>query len=391
MCNYCQTKKCYKSVTYVKKKTGRGNTVYKRDNNSKVWTYRKKVNGKTYYFNVGFDLKTAKKTADEIQAFLVFNKIEEAVARFNPNKINFGNVPTVDELIKVFEGNKDVLDKKPRTVRSYVNAIKRLVKTGTGKENPSCAINWNDCYVQYIRAMLDGIDEEEEILARKRTINSVLTNARALVSEDAMSIYSDLDMSWVPSIKALKKFKKVQVYYTLPSEKLILDTHNYLENLKCNVKFVMLALALHGGMRRSEIAHCRRSWFDLSGDEHNVIHIKPDKKFDPKGQSGRTVLKADWAQKIYARADGIDYLINANLDTFKTIDTIFEPLIADLRALGWDRNSPLHECRKLYGAFLATTDSLYKAQKCLRHSNPQTTSDSYSDLIMSDEIIQCWA
>ena len=239
--------------------------------------------------------------------------------------------------------------------------------------------------------MLDGVEEEEDILARKRTINSVLTNARSLVSEEAMPIYKDLDMSWVPNMQALKKFKKVQIFYTLPSEKLILDTHDYLANLKCNVKFTMLALALHGGMRRSEIAHCRREWFDLSGDEQNIIKIKPDKKFDPKGKSGSTHLTAKWAQRVYARADGIDYLINCNLDTFKTIDTAFEPLIADLRALGWTRNSPLHECRKLYGAFLATTDSLYKAQKCLRHSNPQTTSDSYADIILSDKIIKRWA
>ena len=73
------------------------------------------------------------------------------------------------------------------------------------------------------------------------------------------------------------------------------------------------------------------------------------------------------------------------------MDTAFEPLIADLRALGWDRNSPLHECRKLYGAFLATTDSLYKAQKCLRHSSPQITSDTYADIIVSDKILKCWA
>jgi len=376
---------------YIRKTTPRNNRIFKTSEDQKYWNFRKKKNGKQYYFNLGPLLSTAKTLADQIDAFCVFNKIEDAVAKFNPNKIHYGNVPTVEELIKVFEANKDILEKKPRTVSSYASAIRRLVKVGLGKKNPSCAINWNACYVSYTRKMLDGVEEEEDILARKRTINSVLTNARSLVSEEAMPIYKDLDMSWVPNMQALKKFKKVQIFYTLPSEKLILDTHDYLANLKCNVKFTMLALALHGGMRRSEIAHCRREWFDLSGDEQNIIKIKPDKKFDPKGKSGSTHLTAKWAQRVYARADGIDYLINCNLDTFKTIDTAFEPLIADLRALGWTRNSPLHECRKLYGAFLATTDSLYKAQKCLRHSNPQTTSDSYADIILSDKIIKRWA
>ena len=375
---------------YIRKTTQRKNTVYKRCPDHKYWTFRKRKDGKAYYFNLGPVLSEAKTLADRIDAFCVFNPMDKAIAHFNPNKINYGNVPTVEELISVFEKNSDLLEKKARTVSSYANALRRLVKHGTGKKNPSLAINWNECFNKYRRYMLDEVEEEEEISARKRTINSVLTNARSLVSEDAIGIYKDWDMTWVPKIRALKKFKKVQVYYTLPPEELVLSTFDYLAKVKCNYKFVMLSLALHGGMRRSEIAHCRRSWFDLSGKEHNTITIVPDKKFDPKGHHGATILDPKWAKLIYARAEGLDYLLNCNLDTYKTIDSAFEPLIEDLRALGWERNSPLHECRKLYGAFLATTDSLFKAQKCLRHSNPQTTSDSYADIIMSEKILACW-
>lgn len=376
---------------YIKKVTPRKNTIYKTSEDQKYWNLRKRKDGKAYYFNLGPVLSTAKTLADQIDAFCVFNTIEEAMVKYNPNKISYGNVPTVEELISVFEKNADILEKKPRTITSYANALRRLVKHGTGKKNPSLAMNWNECFNKYRRHMLDGIEEEEEISARKRTINSVLTNARSLVSEDAIEIYKDYDMSWVDKFQALKKFKNVKTYYSLPPEELVLSTFEYLENLKDDFKFTMLSLALHAGMRRSEIAHCRRAWFDLSGDKVNTISIKPDKKFDPKGHAGATFLDPDWAQRIYARAPGIDYLINANLDSYKTIDSAFEPLIADLRALGWTRNSPLHECRKLYGAFLATTDSLFKAQKCLRHSNPQTTSDSYADIVVSDKILNCWS
>jgi len=58
--------------------------------------------------------------------------------------------------------------------------------------------------------------------------------------------------------------------------------------------------------------------------------------------------------------------------------------------LGWDRNSPLHECRKLYGSYLANKEGLYAAQKALRHSSPQVTSDAYADIMLDDKIIQFW-
>ena len=239
--------------------------------------------------------------------------------------------------------------------------------------------------------MMDGREDEDYILSAKRTVNSVLRNMRGLVSEEAMDIYDGWNMEWVAPLKKLKGYKKVAVHYTLPSEELINKTFDYLENLKCDFKFTMLALAIHAGMRRTEIAHCRRSWIKLSDKEFSSINIVNELKFNPKGYAGTTVISTYWAERIYSRAEGLDYLLSIDLSSQKKIDYAFEPLIADLRALGWDRNSPLHECRKLYGAYIATTQSLFKAQKYLRHTNAQITSDMYSDVIVSDELLKKWA
>lgn len=382
---------------YIKHTTSKRNTVYKREKNHKYWMYRKKIKGKQYYFTVGPDLKKAKTLADQIDAYLVFNSIEDAIKKFNPNKAQVGNIPTVGDLINKYEKNLDILDIKPRTFSSYKGALSRLVKTGKKIKDKDKILatpmnmNWSEVYNAFRREVLDGKEDEEEILSAKRTINSVLRNLRGLVSDEAMPIYEGWNMEWVAPLKKLKGFKKVGVHYTLPPEELIHKTFDYLENLKCDFKFTMLALALHAGLRRNEIAHIRRSWFDLSGDDVNCINIVNDKNFSPKGYAGTAMVTSYWAQRIYSRAEGIDYLLSIDLSSQKKIDYAFEPLIADLRALGWDRNSPLHECRKLYGAYLATTDSLFKAQKCLRHSNAQITSDLYSDLIVNDKIIQRWA
>jgi len=380
----------------TEKTTVRGNRVYKLRPQAKSFTFRKNVEGKDRYFALGPDLREACKVADQIDAFLYFNDYETTVAKFNPNRVVRTDIPTVGDLIQVFEESKDLLDLKPRSVKSYVNAFKRLVRVGSRAKNPlkvSCSASWADIFNSFRRQMLEDKVDEDEILSTKRTCNTVLRNSKAILSDEAMNYYTHWDMTWAVGLRKLKGYKKVAVHYVLPDEDLIVRTHEYLANLKCDLKFTMLALALHAGMRRSEIAHCRRDWFDLSGDDDNSISIKNDRNFTPKtGQGGTTVLKASWAQLIYSRAEGIDYLIEG-LDRTKqsSMDDAFEPLLKDLRALGWDRQSPLHECRKLYGAFLASSDSLYKAQKCLRHTSPQITSDSYSDLIVSNKVIELWA
>lgn len=386
-----QSKSRYKIVT--DKKTARGNRVYKIRKSSKNYTLRKEILGKERYFNLGSDVRTACKMADQIDAYLIFNSYEDTLAKFYPNKHQKNNTPTIEELISKFEKSSDLLDLKPRTINDYGNGIRKLVRGGGFKTTTTCLIDWTACFNTYRRGKMKDLEEEDEIVSTKRTINSVLRNAKSIVSEEAMPFYKHWDMQWVDELKSLKGYKKVAVHYSLPEQSLIEATHEYLENLKCNFKFTMLALALHAGMRRSEIAHCRRDWFDLSGDEDNSIVIKNDRNFVPKtGHGGTTFLKAHWAEAIYARADGIDYLLEG-IDRKKqsSIDDAFEPLLKDLRSIGWKRQSPLHECRKLYGAFLASTDSLYKAQKCLRHTSPQITSDSYADIIVSDTVKQLWA
>jgi len=381
-------------MSYIKHKTPKRNTVYKRDSNHKNWMFRKIIKGKQHYFTVGPDLRKAKIIADQIDAYLVFNTIEDTIKKFNPNKADQGIVPTVEQLVAKYEKNLDVLDIKPRTFGSYKGAVNRFLKIGKGVKDPSklsLKQNWTEVYNEFRRQMMDGREDEDDILSAKRTVNSVLRNMRGLVSEEAMDIYDGWNMEWVAHLKKLKGYKKVAVHYTLPSEKLISNTFDYLENLKCDFKFTMLALAIHAGMRRTEIAHCRRSWIKLSDKEFSSINIVNELKFNPKGYAGTTMINTHWAERIYSRAEGLDYLLPIDLSSQKKIDYAFEPLISDLRALGWDRNSPLHECRKLYGAYVATTQSLFKAQKYLRHTNAQITSDMYSDIIVSDELLKKWA
>ena len=140
------------------------------------------------------------------------------------------------------------------------------------------------------------------------------------------------------------------------------------------------------GLRRKEIFHTRRNWFDLSGDRA-VIKIKADKAFKPKGWvAGSTWGLKSKAREILDAAPSDDYLF-----LFRKRSGIADEVVADLKALGWGKDSlAMHECRKLYGSYLANKEGLYAAQKALRHSSPQITSDTYADIILDDKIVQFW-
>jgi len=66
-------------------------------------------------------------------------------------------------------------------------------------------------------------------------------------------------------------------------------------------------------------------------------------------------------------------------------------LIKQLRSIGWDRKNPLHELRKLFGSYIATTEGIYMSQKFLRHADASTTNDSYADIMANDKIKKLWA
>ena len=70
----------------------------------------------------------------------------------------------------------------------------------------------------------------------------------------------------------------------------------------------------------------------------------------------------DVAVAILNKAPGDDYLIEDRADSGRPA---FEKTLKALRAIGWDRASPMR-LRKLFGSYVASTESLYISQKFLR-------------------------
>lgn len=377
--------------------TRKGNRVYKRNPNAKNWSLRVVVYNKSYYFNLGKDLQVAKTMADEIDAYLVFNTIEEALDKYSPkrkakkNLQNLQSEPTLGDIISFIEVQGPVLDIDKRTIQCYRRSLYRLTMLSDEEaaKKPLSFLT-KDQLTKYKEQQLLGITDQLDINSKKRTVNSVFRNAKSIFSEHTMEALPDRwDLSGINDLKKEPFFKRVLKTYILPSQALMSKTFDlYNEYVgKDPDKQIILGLALFFGLRRAEIAACRRSWVSLDSDKA-IVSIKHESDFKPKGgKEGYTAGRLSVAKSMLNNSEGFDKLIK---DSARKAERPLAEVILDLRKIGWTRAAPLHECRKLYGSYLASTQGLYVAQSYLRHSNPAVTSQYYASLMPTKKMTDLW-
>ncbi len=369
--------------------TKRGTRIYQRSRNG-TWTFKANYKKKTYYFPLGLDKTEALKLADQIKASLVLETIEEVQQKFLKRQFDKDRLPppTLGQILKAVEVNQLALGLKDSTVESYQVAIRSMVKKVLGKKVTDNVDDFDmskidyDFIKKYRHIQLEGVSDASLVKSKKRSFNSRLRNVKALLNHE---IFREYDMSFAQYFAEENFFKKVKKQYRLPRVSLIEDTFNLWQNLDGD-EYIILGLALNFGLRRGEILHSRRDWFHVRGEKAR-IDIYADRKFDPKGFEGYTQGSKQVAKLILNKASD-DYLLHNRADSGRPV---FDKLLVQLREIGWDRQCPLHECRKLFGSYIASTENLFISQKFLRHSDAQTTSESYADALTDEQTIKLWA
>jgi integrase len=381
-------------MKYITKK---GNKVYKRNIGAKNWSFKIVNDSRATYFNLGKDIRVAKKMADEIDAYLVFNSIEETILKYNPNKKQGKASPTPDVLISPSVGDiidflqtqKNVIGIENRTFQCYRRGLYRI--TGLS-DDEARALLLKDLTKSMIRTVksdsVANITDKVELNEKKRSFNSLLRNAKSVFSIGALACYPE---RWsLEGLSYLKKeifFNRVSKSYTLPEVSLIKSTFELMNSLTGD-QFTIMALAMHFGMRRKEIFYSKRNWLDIDEDRC-AIRIEAEGNFKPKGGlAGYTAGSPGWGSKILKNSEGFDFLVT---DRARGAEKTMTKVTDAMRDIGWTRQSPLHELRKLYGSYLATTKGLYVAQSYLRHTSPSVTSQYYAKLMPSKDMLACWA
>lgn len=180
----------------------------------------------------------------------------------------------------------------------------------------------------------------------------------------------------VETLNDFDPYDKVGVKYKFPSYDLIAKTHKLLDFYDSNTDhYIALALALHFGLRRKEILNAKRSWFTKVNSQIKIAFFTDETFRVKSGEDGYAFGSSVIGEKILSMSDGFDCLITEGGRH------VLDPALHDLRRIGWDREKPLHECRKLCRSYWASKEGLYFGQKILRHCTSLTTNDYYADLI----------
>ena len=369
-------------------KSKRGTRIY-RKSKAGTWTYQCNVDGKTRYFPLGLDKREALDLADQIRGHLILYPLKEVIEMFDRKKFATSKdpVPTLRQILDRFEENRVAAGLAESTAKDYCDSLRAVVRKVTKKKNVD---NFEmdrltfQFFNKYRKLQLEGLTDQGAIKSRQRTINSKARQLKALFTRPR--IYDGYDLSFVDEIKGLENYKGLKKQYRLPPMKLIEDTFELWQQSDGDL-YVLLGLALHFGFRRNESFHARSDWFDMSG-KFARAKITAELDFRPKGghegfvQGSKTV-----AASIINKSQGDDYLIKNRADNGRPI---YSEAIDALKEIGWDRSSPLHELRKLFGSYIASTEGLYTSQKFLRHADASTTNDSYADLIEDTDIKSLW-
>ena len=354
----------------------------------------KQVKGRRYYFPLGPVISDAKTLADQIDAYSFLHPISDVVKKYRPNGLRTGgdgsqNVTIADVAKRYTLLAPSECGVEPSTIKTYLLVLKKVIREATGRDPDKFYISdFSPSLIsEFKRKRLDGVTDHDERISIKRTINSYMSQVQGVFSKKARKLYRDFDLtSVIETLEDFSPYDKVGVKYKLPSFDLIERTHSLLNDYedKGN-QYIALALALHFGLRRNEIIHAKRNWFSKVKDKYRIGVFTEDTFRVKAGEDGYAFGSSVIAEKILSKSDGFEYLITSGKRS------VFDPILKDLRSIGWDRKKPLHECRKLYGSFWASKEGLYFAQKTLRHATPLTTNDYYADLIDQEEVMELWS
>lgn len=380
---------------------------------AEAWTLRKVRNGRQLYFTLPRERAKAEQVANEIDAFLQVrsNTVEQALAKFAPGKTGGTGdaVATVGETVDAYLKRRDVLDVKKSSAEQAVRGLLRIVWLaraqragrrgfyGTAMDErekeavrrTSLADVDHTMLTHFKSAVLAGVEDEVVKKSRKRTANGYLAGARSLFTDAARRVYRAAGLI-VPELAALAAepdFRKVDTRYRLPELRVINAMFDLGPRLRETDRNAYLAwlLALHAGLRKEEIGHCRRAWFSETAPWK--IRVAADGEFNPKGHEGETEVEP-WVHDEIVRLGGEDYVLTGHAS--ERCDDVFRRLNPLLRAAGMDREKPTHELRKLFGSYIASTRGLFVAQKFLRHQSAQLTSDDYADAVLDELLRARW-
>jgi integrase len=381
---------------------------------SPYFQVRLMLSGKRRQFSTGeTSQKAAKAKARAILADIQSRGFEAAVAMHTKKTDALGPDPTVEKITKLYSAAVKNFESSPSdsTVRVYTNNLKLIAKfCGEKKISGLTQVTIDRGKRKYLAQCTS---EGRAAESARITLASILRNAAAVFSKQALAVYQEAGLT-IENPFSGSKLKGVQIKPYTPLPRKVLETiweNSTLlrdgnpdaplpdkatnEQQKADFRlphpdaYAILFLEIGLGLRRNEADKAEWSWCYQTQDGRRFLEVQNTDVFTPKSKSSRTIpiAKDVWEALESVAAEGSRFIVPASSIRSRPApraryrcNSAHQVLVEWLRNQGVNSAKPCHALRKEFGSYVATSFSLFHAQKLLGHSSPTVTSDYYAGL-----------
>lgn len=398
-------------MTHKAQSTGANKFGVFKQGKSPCYFVRIMFKGKRRKFSTQRTRKSeAEDKARAIMADLRSRGWEETISIHGLRKDSIPTNPTIDEFCKLYEELSTGFDKDLRkaTTARYTRELRRICTRQ--KVSKIGSLDKSKIESFKLKYLNDAQKDQRDSDKAKRSLNGILRNAGSLFSKQALEGFQKRGLIIDnPFLGTKTKGIKLKAYSPLAREilnkiwedapklrdgypKKAEKVDNEFKHANLSA-YLILLLELGLGLRRNEADKAEWTWISENREGNPVCEIRETSCFRPKSGRNRTVpiqTELYQALKEYQK-DEDRFIIPSDCDTpdadlknptyYKyRCDNDHRVLVKWLKWKGVDDPKPCHRLRKEFGSNVATSLSLFYAQKYLGHSSPQVTSDYYAAL-----------
>lgn len=398
---------------------------------TRTWYYRVMVDKQSHVFGLGVDPVEAGKLAEEIFVQVQDPRVSitEVLKRYKEPEeaepVNPGGEATIGQVVEIYLRDFRRLEIGQGTAKGNVaklyGALRRAECMRQGKpfvklsgaridHSGINAMRLSKLSLKTVADMkesfLDDAEDLEEELQAKRNANSYWLGARGLFAEAAWEHYESLGLQ-LPD-RDTWTFLKGKMFKNTKRRKLMTE-YSIIEKVMAGLPelkesdpnaYRAFMVATHCSLRRKEMGHVKWRWFRIEGrgKKKRVVLEIPDADgdFRPKGQKGRRVIVEQWVyDEIFKmREDGEEYVVEGDekerLVAYNRSPLVLQRLGGWLRGKGVTEAKPYHNLRSWWFCAKVKKDGILAAQQQGGHEDPKTTSDSYADNEMPEDLMAFW-
>lgn len=322
--------------------------------------------------------------------------------------------PTIEQISDLYRKVAKSFENPPAdsTIRVYTNNLKSIAEYCGAKRLDRLTTETIDQAKR--KYLAHSAAASRNATAARTTLASVIRNASAVFSKQALAAFRAQGLNIEnPFIDSKVKGPRIKTYSPLPQQileniwaKAFLlrdgdpDATPPDENLTPKERidfriahpdaYAILFLELGLGLRRNEADKAEWAWCNQTRDGRRFIEVRESDGFRPKSKHSRVIPIAEdvWAALESIHVEKSRFIVPAEevkarkaspLSSYRC-DLGHRILVKWLRSMGVTAAKPCHALRKEFGSYVATSFSLFHAQKLLGHSSPNVTSDYYAGL-----------